>query len=289
MHLKASAGNADVVMLDLEDSVPVTEKETSRELVIRSIAENDWSGKILSVRTNSIESPFGYRDLLEIAENVGHAVDTFVIPKIGHPGDIHFADRLLSGIELRTGISNKIGIEASIETAGGLERISEIADASDRIRTLVFGIADYAASVGARMVSISGHGEMESDIYPGHRWHYPMSRLVMAAKCRGILAIDAPYGSFKDPEGLKASAAAACAIGFDGKWAIHPDQISIINQVFSPAPEDIRRARLVLDAFAEAQSEGRGAVAVEGRMVDQATVRLAQHIIDTAKHLNLIG
>jgi citrate lyase beta subunit len=195
---------------------------------------------------------------------------------------------MLDGIELSMGWSKRIGIEASIETAVGLEAVSEIARASDRIQTLVFGVADYSASIGARLVSLSGHGEKETEIYPGHRWHFAMSRMVMAAKANGLQAIDAPYGNFKDLEGLKQGAAMACALGFDGKWAIHPDQIDIINQTFSPSSEDIERARKVLDAHHQATLKGLGAVAVEGRMVDRATVRLAELLWEQAKCLGLV-
>ena len=211
-----------------------------------------------------------------------------MIPKVSHPGDIHFADRMLDGIEMNKVFANRIGIEASVETARGLEQVSEIAGASDRLVTLVFGIADYSASVGARLVSISGHGEKEEELYPGHRWHFALSRMVMAAKANGLMAIDAPYGNFKDAEGLRRSAVMACALGCDGKWAIHPGQIDTLNQVFSPSQEDIDRAVKVLEAFDAAESEGRGAVAVEGRMVDQATVRLAKQLYEHAKHLGMI-
>jgi len=151
----------------------------------------------------------------------------------------------------------------------------------------VFGIVDYSASINARLVSISGHGENEDEVYPGHRWNFEMSRIVMAAKAHGLLAIDAPYGNFKNPEGLRRSTALACALGYDGKWAIHPDQIDIINHVFSPSREDIARARKVLAAHKEAEEKGLGAVAVEGRMVDRATVRLASQLYAQAKHLKI--
>lgn len=288
MHHKASKSNVDVVMLDLEDSVPVNMKQDARKQVINSIKDIEWGNKTLTVRTNSLDTEFGYRDLLEIAESAGSLIDSIVIPKVNHPGDIYFADRMLDGIEMSKGISKPIGLEASIETAQGLEQVNKIADASPRIATLVFGIADYSASIGARLVSISGHGEKEEEIYPGHRWHFALSRMVMAAKARGIMAIDAPFGNFKDTDGLKRSGVMACALGCDGKWVIHPDQIDTINQVFSPSQEDIDRAVKVLDAFDNAESKDRGAVAVEGRMVDQATVRLAKQVYEHAKHLNMV-
>lgn len=285
MHLKALPGPADVVMLDLEDSVPLDAKEAARDQVIRTLLDQTPGSRTIAFRMNGIDSPLGYRDLLEVVTVAGDRIDTVVVPKVNHPGDIHFVDRLLTGIEQHKGFTTPIGIEAIIETAEGMERVSEIARASRRIRTLVFGIADYSASVGARIVSISGHGENEEEIYPGHRWNFALSRIVMAAKANGAMAIDAPYGNFRDPEGLKRSAAMACALGCDGKWAIHPDQIQGINQAFSPAAEDIRRAKKILDAAAAARTDGKGAVAVDGRMVDQATVHLAQKVWEQAKYL----
>lgn len=287
MHLKALRGPADVVMLDLEDSVPLDAKEAAREQVIRTMLTQTPGARTVAFRMNGIDSTMGYRDLLDVVTTVGDRIATVVVPKVVHPGDIHFVDRLLTGIEKHKGITSPIGIEASIESAEGMDRVSEIARASSRIQALIFGIADYSASVGARLVSISGHGENEEDIYPGHRWNFALSRIVMAAKANGASAIDAPYGNFRDHTGLKRSAEMACALGCDGKWAIHPDQIEGINQVFSPTAEEIQRARTIMDADAKARAEGRGAVAVDGRMVDQATVNLAHKLWEHAKYLKL--
>ena len=288
MHDKASSSPADVIMLDLEDSVPVEEKINARAQVIDSLLNLDWSRKTVTVRINALDTPFAYRDLLEVAEQAGHIIDAIVIPKVNHPGDIYFADRLLDGIELSQKTSSPIGIEASIETAEGLLRATEITKASTRVRTLVFGIADYSASIGARLVSISGHGEKEEELYPGHRWHFAISNMVMHAKAHGILAIDAPYGNFKDADGLRRSAVMACALGCDGKWAIHPSQIDIINEVFTPSVDEIALAAKVIEANAKAKMEGKGAIAVEGRMVDQATVRLATKLWEQAQYLRLV-
>ena len=288
MHHKAGQSQADAVMLDLEDSVPVEAKEGARDLVVRSILALNWKDKTVTVRINSLDTPFGYQDLLTIAEKAGHLLDTIIVPKVNHCKDIHFTSRLLDGIEMRLGFSNRIGIEVSVESAEGLEQVSETARASDRNKTLVFGVADYSASIGARLVSISGHGEKEEDLYPGHRWHFALSRMIMTAKAHGLLAIDAPYGNFKDLEGLRHSAVMACALGCDGKWAIHPNQIEVINQVFSPSREDIERARKVLEAYQKAEAGGRGAVSVDGRMVDQATVRLARQLWEQAKYLKMV-
>jgi citrate lyase beta subunit len=288
MHLKASESSADVIMLDLEDSVPLEAKETARRQVLETLQNIDWGKKKVSLRINSLDTPFAYRDLMEIVEEAGAKLDTIVVPKVNHPGDIHFVDRMLDGIELARQLSGTIGIEASIETAEGLAEVRAIAGASRRLQTLVFGIADYSASVGARLISISGHGENEAEIYPGHRWHFALSRMVMAAKANSLLAIDAPYGNFKDNDGLQLSAIMAGALGCDGKWAIHPNQLEDINRIFSPSKEDIDRAIIILQAARRAQQQSRGAIAVDGRMIDQATVRLAQRLYDQAFQLGLV-
>ena len=288
MHAKAADSDADVVMLDLEDSVPLDQKEPARDQVIRTLHESNWSQKTVTVRINALDTPFGYRDLLEVAESAGDIIDAIVIPKVNTASHIHFANHLLNGIEMSKNLGRTIRLEASIETAEGLLNVARIAAASPRILTLVFGIADYSASVGARLVSISGHGENEEDLYPGHRWHYPLSRMVMAAKAHGAMAIDAPYGNFKDDAGLRRAAVMACALGCNGKWAIHPAQIEIINDVFTPAAEEIALAQKILAANEEAASSGKGAIAVEGRMVDQATVRMAQQLCLQAQYLGLI-
>jgi citrate lyase beta subunit len=288
MHGKAAESPADVIMLDLEDSVPQEAKEAARSQVVESLSAIDWHGKMVTVRINSLDTPFAYRDLVEIAEGAGQKIDAIVVPKVNHPGDIHCVDRLLDGIEQARGLLGTIGIEASIETAAGLAEVTAIARASRRLQTLVFGIADYSASVGARLVSLSGHGENEEEIYPGHRWHFALSRMIMAAKANGLLAIDAPYGHFKDNEGLQRSTVMAGSLGCDGKWAIHPSQLSTINQVFSPTAEDIGRAVTILEAAEAGARHHRGAVAVEGRMIDQATVRLARQLYEQACYLGLV-
>ncbi len=288
MHKKASSCKADVIMLDLEDSVPPGAKEKARSIVIDSLLSLDWGDRIVTVRINGLDTSFAYRDLLSVSESAGHMLDSVVIPKVDHSADINFADRMLNGIELHKKFSNKIGIEAIIESAEGLENISDIAKASNRLKTLVFGVADYSASVGAKLVSISGHGEKEEDLYPGHRWNFAISRLVMAAKANGLIAIDSPYGNFIDTEGLKRSAVTACALGCDGKWAIHPNQLDVINQVFTPSKEDINRAGKILKAYREAEKQGLGAASVNGHMIDKATFRLAKQVWKQAEYLGLI-
>ncbi|MCU7493690.1 MAG: CoA ester lyase [Ignavibacteria bacterium] len=287
MHLKASKSNADVIMLDLEDSVPVDSKEEARSVVLSSLKETDWADKTVSVRVNAVDTPFAYKDIISLVEEAGDRIDSIVIPKVESTADSHFVSRLLDGIESSTGIRKKIALELSIETAEGMENISEIARSTERAVSLVFGIADFSASIGARLISISGHGENEEAIYPGHRWHYALSRMVVAAKANGLQVIDAPFGNYNDPEGLRKSCELSLALGCDGKWAIHPSQIDVINEVYSPSPEEIERARRIVEAHMEAESQGRGAVSLDGRMVDRATIRLAKALLNKAEYLGL--
>jgi len=283
MHAKALGSSADNVMLDLEDSVPVDKKKEARKQVIETLRSAEWGTKSVTVRCNGLDTPFAYQDLISIVAEGGQRLDAVVVPKVNHPGDIHFVHRLLDGVEMDCQVGANVGIEASIESAQGLEQVSAIAGASDRLVSLVFGIADYSASVGARLISISGHGEAEAGIYPGHRWHFPLSRIIMAARAHNLQAIDAPYGNFKDAEGLKRAAETTNALGFDGKWVIHPAQIDIVNAVFSPTLAEIERAQAVMAAHQSAVEKGRGAVSMDGRLVDQATIRMAKQLIEKAK------
>ncbi|GHV15052.1 CoA ester lyase [Fibrobacterales bacterium] len=277
MHKKAFESAVDVVMLDLEDSVPVELKHSARVQIIATLQSLEIWNYGISVRVNSVDTPFCFRDVVEVVQAAGAKIDSIVLPKANCAGDVYFLSRLLDGIEAEVGIKSPIAIDASIESAIGMENIAEIASVP-RVRSLVFGIADYSASVGARLNSISGHGESSADL-SGMRWHYAMSRIVQTAKAHNLLAIDAPFGYFKDLLGLAESAKASASIGFDGKWAIHPTQIETINLEFSPTDEEIDRANRILESTKAA--EGRGAVAVDGRMVDRATVRLAQNLIDS--------
>ncbi len=282
MHAKAVASKVDVIMLDLEDSVPADQKEAARKTVIDSLLSLDFNVKRVGLRINSLDTPFAYKDLIHVAEAACDHIDTIVVPKVNHEGDIHFVSRLLDGVEMASGQKRKIQIQACIETAQGLSRVKEIAQADPRLSSISFGIVDYQASIGAGLISLSGHGENEEQVYPGHRWHFQISRIVMAAKANGLVALDAPYGNFQDDAGLKKSAGLAKALGCDGKWVIHPDQIDTVNQVFTPSTEEIQRARRILEA---SDDRSRGAVAVDGRMVDLATIRIARRVWNQAVFL----
>lgn len=277
MVKKAFSLPVDVIMLDLEDSVPVQEKEEARKRVITALREEDWGKKVRAYRINGMDTPFAYRDVIDIVEAVGDRIDVVVVPKVNDPGEIKAVDYLLTQIELRMGYRQHIGIEASIETAMGMLRVEEIAFSSPRLEALIFGVADYGASMMMMSKGISGHGDSE-EFYPGHRWHFPLSRMAMAAKAAGLAAIDAPYGNYKDPEGLKRSCLLSASLGLDGKWAIHPDQLPIINEVYTPSPEDVKRSQRILDAYEGAQKEGCGSLAIDGKMVDAASIRIARVI-----------
>jgi citrate lyase beta subunit len=281
MHAKAFGSVVDVVMLDLEDSVPPESKILARQQVISTLKKlENWQGGI-SVRINSADTPYCFRDAIELTQAAGAKIDSIVLPKVDDAGDVHFLSRLLDGVEAENDLQTPIAIDASIESAIGVENIAEIA-AAPRVRSLIFGIADYSASIGARLNSISGHGENEHEIYPGHRWNFVMSKIAQTAKAHNLLAIDSPYGNFKDILELAKSAKMSCALGFDGKWAIHPCQIETINNVFSPSEEEINRAMRLLEAAAAAP--GKGAIAVDGRMIDRATIRLAKKLVDSIKN-----
>jgi len=286
MHHKAACSEADVVMLDLEDSVPLDAKDIARKTVAQSLAHINWGTKTVSVRINGLETPFAYQDIPFIVTSNTASINAIVIPKVNDIADIHFVARFLDGLEMDIQKDMPVKIEASIETAKGMANINQIAKSCNRLISLVFGIADYTASTGARLVSLSGHGDNDTSVYPGHRWHFAISRIVMAAKANDLLAIDAPYGNFKDPSGLAESASLARGLGCDGKWAIHPDQLSVINTYFSPLTEDIEKASLIINATK--QNKEHGAISIDGHMIDQATVRLAQIIWEQANYLNLI-
>lgn len=282
MHAKAAASKADVIMLDLEDSCPPEEKTTARDTVSRSAESLDWTGKTLTLRINDLADPRALRDVLEIVPRVGHRLNTLVVPKIESAAQIHYLDRLLGAVEQEAEITEPLGIEAIIESARALRDADAIAGASPRMRCLVFGVADYSASIHMPLASHSGHGEAGS-VYPGDPLHYVYSRLVMCGKAAGLQVIDAPYGNFRDAEGLKTAAASSHALGFDGKWVIHPSQIDAVNAAFAPTPEEIDRARQVLATYEDAVNAGRGAAAIGGSMIDHASVRMARTTLERAR------
>lgn len=284
---KALAGEADCIMLDCEDSVPTEAKEAARENVIDAVRELDWAaaGKTLMVRINGPDTRFMYRDLVEIVEAAGQGIHCIMLPKVDSAADIHMLDRLLSQIESAVGIPHRIGIEALIETAAGGLAVGEIAAAGSRLEALHFGAGDFAASCGARTVKIGG---LHPD-FPGDPWHPVLQMMVMACRANGLRPVDSAYGDYTDTDGYLAAARRAAALGFCGKWAIHPSQVGLANRVMSPTREEIARAHAVLEAMESAEGEGRGAVSLEGRMVDIASIRMARNVVALEARLEKSG
>ena len=281
MFQKALDSEADFVFLDLEDAVAPTDKIFARTNVIDALKEMNWreKGKTISVRINGLDTEYMYRDVVEIVEQVGDKVDTILIPKVGTDSDVYKVDSMLSQIEISKKYENKIGIECLIETALGMSNIREIAKSSGRLEALHFGVADYAASLRARTVVIGG---LNPD-YPGDQWHHGLSQLAMTCRAYGLRAIDGPFGDFNDPDSYIDSAKRAAALGFEGKWAIHPSQIKLANKVFSPPDSEVTKAKRILEELEKAAKEGKGAAQLDGRMIDAASARMAENIVNVNK------
>ncbi len=283
MFRKALESEADVVFLDLEDAVAPGDKEQARRNVIQALLDLDWRGhgKTVSVRINGIDTHYMYRDVVDVVEQAGHRLDTVLIPKVGVPGDVYLVDALLTQIEAAKGIPQRIGIEVLIETALGMANVEAIAAGRGRLEVLHFGVADYAASNRARTVNIGG---LNPD-YPGDQWHFALSRMTVACRAYGLRAVDGPFGDFKDPDGFRLAARRGAALGIEGKWAIHPSQIVLANEVFTPPEAEVSRARRILDALDAAAREGRGAAQLDGRMIDAASARMAENIVRMADEI----
>ncbi|HET7599750.1 MAG TPA: CoA ester lyase [Gemmatimonadales bacterium] len=281
MFPKALVSEADVVFLDLEDAVAPADKEQARRNVIQALLDLDWRahGKAVMVRINGIDTHYMYRDVVDVVEQAGHRVDLILVPKVGVPADLYLVDALLTQIEAAKGLPHRIGLEALIETALGMANVEAIAAGRGRLEALHFGVADYAASNRARTVSIGG---LNPD-YPGDQWHFALSRMTVACRAYGLRAIDGPFGDIRDAEGFRAAARRAAALGVEGKWAIHPSQIALANEVFTPPPAELERARRILDALDAAASEGRGAAQLDGKMIDAASARMAQNVVQVAE------
>jgi citrate lyase subunit beta / citryl-CoA lyase len=279
---KAAASNADLVFLDLEDSVSPNEKVGARAKVIQALKTLDFGKKSRAVRINDLETEYAYQDIISIVEEAGEYLDIVIIPKVKSAKDVWWVDVLLTQIERRLRRSRHIGLEVLIEEVEALLNVEEIARSSPRLEAIIFGPYDYAASQGVDTRAIGG----DSDIYPGDIWHYARNKIVIAARAAGIDAIDGPYIDFKNPEGCRRECVRAHVLGFAGKWAIHPSQIDIANKVFTPSQAEVDRARTLDTLYTEAQAKGLGAVAYEGQMIDVALIRNARNIIQKA---DLIG
>ncbi len=278
MHNAADSA-ADEVFLDLEDSVAPDEKESAREPLITAAREEDWSDKVLSYRMNGVDTKWWYDDVIEVVTEVGEYIDDIIVPKVSHPSEVHTVENLLQQVEVNAGLeAGGIGLEPQIEDGEGMNRVDEIAHASDRLDSIIFGPGDYSAAMGAAGLTIGQFPE-----YPGHYWHYALSRCNHAAKSAGLPCLDGPYATIEDEEGFRDSCERAAMLGCDGKWAIHPSQIEIANEVFAPSREEADKAKRIVEAYEEAMAEGRGAVSVDGEMVDEATNKMARAIVDKAE------
>jgi citrate lyase subunit beta / citryl-CoA lyase len=280
---KAASLPADLVLLDLEDAVVPDLKVEARQGVIHALTELTWGDRPPAYRCNGLDTPYFYRDIIDIVEAAGSAAGTIVVPKVNRAEDLIVVDTLLHGIELSLGLTlGSIKLHALIESAQGLINVERIALATPRLEALVFGPGDYAASIGMPMESI-GVMDAWDEAYPGHRLHYAMQRIVVAARAAGLRAIDGPVANYRDREGHRRSCTIARSLGFDGKWCIHPDQLAATNEIFSPTERELSWARRVIQAYEEAVAAGRGAVSIDGTMIDVASIRLAEATIDAAQ------
>ncbi len=287
MIQKTAASPADAVCIDLEDAVTVDEKEASRANVVRAYRDLDFGGKLRMYRINGLDTHYAYRDLIDVVEAAGDCIDLIVVPKVNRPEDVYVVETLLTQIESYKKIARPIGIEALIETALGGVNIREIAACSTRLEGFVYGPGDYAASVRMPMESI---GELDENdaIYPGHRWHHIMHSVVNSARAYNKRVIDGPFAGIKNAEGLQQACKIARAMGFDGKWCIHPGQVEAVNQTFVPSAKELAWAQTVLSAYELARQEGRGALSVKGKMIDVASLRMCQTTVERAKLAGLL-
>ncbi len=296
MFAKAAASNADIVFLDLEDAVAPDQKAEARKNVIRGLNEIDWGRKTVSVRINGLDTPYMYRDVIDVIEEGGDRLDLLMIPKVGTAADVYALDMLVTQVEDAMGRTKRLGFELIIETALGMANVEAIAGASKRNESLHFGVADYAASTRARTTMIGGPNpdygvltggadDPHRDYHWGDMWHYAIARMVVAARAHGLRPIDGPFGDFSDPEGFKSQANRAAVLGCEGKWAIHPKQIDLANTVMGPSATDLDKARRILDAMAEATRQGKGAVSLDGRLIDIASIKQAEGMVKKAEQI----
>ena len=299
---KAAKSAADVVFLDLEDAVAPDDKVQARKNVIAALNDIDWrgTGKTVSVRINGLDTHYMYRDVVEVLEQSSDRLDLIMIPKVGTASDVYAVDMMVTQIEAAKGRKKRVGFEMIIETALGMQNIHAIAAASKRNESLHFGVADYAASTKARTTSIGGPhpdyavltdaaADGSRDTHWGDMWHYAISRMVVAARANGLRPVDGPFGNFQDADGFKAQARRAAVLGCEGKWAIHPSQVALANEVMSPGEADVARARRIIAAMDEAAKAGKGAVSLDGRLIDYASIRQAEVLVKKAEQIAAKG
>ncbi len=285
MMAKAPTLPADEVFLDLEDSVAPAAKEEARPQVIEALKAGDWGDKTVVVRINAIDTRYAYRDLIEIIEAAGDIIDCVMIPKVQSPADVTFVDTMLRMIEESIGLEKRIGIEAQIENAKGLRNIHDIAQASDRLETLIFGPGDMAASMGMPHLTV---GDIIPE-YPGDHWHWVLMEILSAARAAGLQAIDGPYAKIRDLDGYREVATRSRMLGFDGKWVLHPDQIPIANEIYTPDQDAYERAEAILEAYEKATTiEKRGAVMFGDEMIDEASRKMAAVTAEQGRRAGLV-
>ncbi|HVG80965.1 MAG TPA: CoA ester lyase [Methylomirabilota bacterium] len=293
---KAAKSNVDVLFLDLEDAVAPDDKEKARANIVQALNQIDFGKKTVSVRINGLDTHYMYRDVVDVIEQGGERLDLIMIPKVGTAADVYAVDMLVTQCEAAMKRKKRIGFELIIETALGMANIDAIAAASKRNESLHFGVADYAASTRARTTNIGGPNALyavltDKDdagaraVHWGDMWHYAIARLVVAARAYGLRPIDGPFGDFSDPDGYKAQAYRAAVLGCEGKWAIHPSQVALANEVFSPSEAEVTKAKRILEAMEQAKREGKGAVALDGKLIDIASIRQAEVLVRKAEQV----
>lgn len=288
LFAKMAASAADVVNLDLEDSVAPDDKAKARGNIIAATHEVDWGRKTLSVRINGLDTPFWYRDVVDLMEQASDRLDQIMIPKVGCAADVYAVDALVTAIEAAKGRTKRISLEVIIETAAGIAHVEEIAASSPRLQAMSLGAADFAASMGMQTTGIGGTQENYYMVRDGQKywpdpWHWAQAAIVAACRTHGILPVDGPFGDFSDDEGFLAQARRSATLGMVGKWAIHPKQVALANQVFTPSEAQVAEAREILTAMARAKAEGQGATVYKGRLVDIASIRQAEVIVRQAE------
>ncbi|MGB1208079.1 MAG: L-malyl-CoA/beta-methylmalyl-CoA lyase [Paracoccaceae bacterium] len=281
---KMAASAADVINLDLEDSVAPSDKDSARANVIAATHDVDWGNKRLSVRINGLDTPYWYRDVVDLLENASDRLDQIMIPKVGCAGDLYAVDALVTAIEAAKGRSKRIAFEVIIESAAGIAHVEDIAAASPRLEAMSLGAADFAASMGMATTGIGGTQEnyymlREGQQYWSDPWHWAQAAIVAACRTHGVLPVDGPFGDFSDDDGYRAQALRSATLGMVGKWAIHPKQIALANEVFTPSESAVAEAREILAAMDAAKAKGEGATVYKGRLVDIASIKQAEVIV----------
>jgi citrate lyase subunit beta / citryl-CoA lyase len=283
MLQKAAGLPADQVFLDLEDAVAPGEKnDRTRENIVRALLDQEWTAPTRVVRVNAVGTPWFLDDITYVVGKGGSVLDCLMLPKVETDAEVHFVDRLLDALELKFGHA-RIGLELQIESPCGLVNIERIACASSRIETLIFGPGDYAATAGIPQLTV---GEI-SPTYPGDHWHYVLSRIQTTARAFGLQAIDGPYAQIRDGEGFREVATRSRALGCDGKWALHPDQIAICNEIFAPSEAEFLRAQEIMAAYVSGAAAGRGAVTLDAEMVDEASRKMAEQVVARGRAVGL--